>query len=277
MKSMMKSMMKSLLLLYILSFSINIAYKMNRYHHCNNKLFLKQSYMDLLEYNENSDSNRLKNDELLLYSDDDIIVYDKPSNIQSAPGFRSNYSLATKVSNTFKISRVDQMIAHRLDYATSGIIVYARNVNALSSLHNQFRYKKVYKRYSAIVNGYVNNFEGEINLPLGKDIERGPPLNTVDIHNGKYSLTHWKLYERCGKRNISHLHLFPQTGRTHQLRIHMASRGHPILGDLFYAPRDVYNMSQRLLLHAEELRIYHPRTNSPMKFLTYSKDFSLFQ
>lgn len=255
-------MIKKLLLLLLL-LSSSLTYKLNRYH---NKISLHaQSYMDILESNENSDNNISNNDELLLYVDDDIIVYDKPSNLQSAPGFRSNHSLATKVAKLFNIERIDQMICHRLDMATSGVIVYARNTEALSSLHNQFRYKRVYKRYSAIVHGYVKNLEGEINLPLGNDKERGPPLNTVDI-NGKYSLTYWQLYDRCPKRNLSHVHLFPQTGRTHQLRIHMASIGHPILGDLFYAPRDVYDLSSRLLLHAEELRIYHPRTNIPMQF-----------
>ena len=234
----------------------------------------EQSYMDILENDETNDKELPYGDEVLLYADDDILVYDKPSNIQSAPGFRTKFSLATKVANTFKISRIDHMIAHRLDYATSGVIVYARNLLALSSLHNQFRYKKVYKKYSAIVNGYINNYEGEINLPLGKDIKRGPPLNTIDI-NGKNSLTYWKLYERCSKRNLSHVHLYPQTGRTHQLRIHMTSIGHPILGDLFYAPRDIYLLSPRLLLHAEELRLFHPRTNLPMKFIANSNKIHL--
>lgn len=271
--------MISFKLFYVFSISIisiAITYHVKSYSHKSSYIISSlssssPSYMDLLEHDENGLEF---NNELLLYADDDIIVYDKPPNIQSAPGFRSNHSLASKVADTFKISRIDQMIAHRLDYATSGIIVYARNADALSSLHNQFRYKKVYKRYSAIVNGYLQHFEGEINLPLGKDIERGPPLNTVDI-NGKHSLTYWKLHERCAKRNMSHVHLYPQTGRTHQLRLHMASIGHPILGDLFYAPKDVYHLAPRLLLHAEELRIYHPRTNIPMKFEAIPS-FSLF-
>jgi tRNA pseudouridine32 synthase/23S rRNA pseudouridine746 synthase len=204
--------------------------------------------------------------EKLLYVDDDFVVVDKPSLCQSAPGYRVLDSLATRVAQLFRLDRVDKVVVHRLDYATSGLIVFARNDLALLDLHRQFREKgQIYKRYTAVVKGHVAGWEGEVDLPLGKDPVRGPPMCRVDPEHGKPSLTHWTLHARGNGR--SHVHLLPQTGRTHQLRIHLASMGHPIVGDLFYAPPEVYREAPRLLLHAEELRMTHPRTRQPMRFV----------
>jgi tRNA pseudouridine32 synthase / 23S rRNA pseudouridine746 synthase len=149
--------------------------------------------------------------ERLLYVDDDIIVVDKPTACSTAPGFREFDSLATRIAAVFKIDRVDKMIVHRLDYATSGLVIFARNDNALTSLHTQFRQRnKVHKRYSAIVKGNVKYFDGEIDLPLGKQVEC-PPLCKVDPFHGKVSTTTWSLFGRHGGN--SHIHLIPHTGR----------------------------------------------------------------
>jgi RNA pseudouridylate synthase len=115
------------------------------------------------------------------------------------------------IAAVFKIDRVDKMIVHRLDYATSGLVIFARNDNALTSLHTQFRQRnKVYKRYSAIVKGNVKYFDGEIDLPLGKQVEC-PPLCKVDPFHGKVSTTTWSLFGTHGGN--SHIHLIPHTGR----------------------------------------------------------------
>lgn len=172
------------------------------------------SYIDAHEVERThsycSDSGNSSRSELI-YLDNDIIVYNKAYNVQSAPGYISQDSLATDIKNMLELPRVDQMIIHRLDYATSGLIVYARNEFALKDLHSQFRSKnKVYKVYSAIVNGIISSYEGEINLPLCKDIER-PPLCKVDTINGKDSFTKWKIKE-IGK-NATHVQLQPLTGR----------------------------------------------------------------
>ena len=149
--------------------------------------------------------------ERLLYVDDDIIVVDKPTACSTAPGFREYDSLASRISSVFKIDRVDKMIVHRLDYATSGLVIFARNDNSLTSLHTQFRQRnKVHKRYSAIVKGNVKFFDGEIDLPLGKQVEC-PPLCKVDPFQGKVSTTTWSLFGRNGGN--SHVHLIPHTGR----------------------------------------------------------------
>ena len=249
----------------------NGVYK-RRHHNGKNSLYtVTKSYIDdHIEPGINSGLGM----EQLIYCDDDIIVVDKPSFCQTAPGFREPDSLATHIARIYNIDRIDKMIVHRLDYATSGVLVFARNENSLRCLHSQFREKeKIYKRYSAIVSGINESYDGEIDLPLGKDVKRGPPLCCVDVENGKRSITKWKVHatssfiSRGQKYSFSHLHLQPLTGRTHQLRIHMSSINQPIVGDLFYAPEDIRKMSSRLLLHAEELRVLHPRTRIPMKFV----------
>lgn len=178
-------------------------------------------------------------------------------------------SLATSISAQFNIERIDQMIVHRLDYATSGVIVFARNIDSLRSLHDQFRRRvNVFKRYSAIVNGTLADLEGEVNARLGRDVELGPPLQKVitDETMGKECITQYKVFE-LGKYK-THVHLYPKTGRTHQLRVHMKYIGHPILGDFFYSPPELFKLSKnRLLLHAEELHFKHPRTKIDMKII----------
>jgi tRNA pseudouridine32 synthase/23S rRNA pseudouridine746 synthase len=149
--------------------------------------------------------------ENLIYADDDIIVVNKPPHCSTAPGFRETDSLATRIGHAFHLNRIDKMIVHRLDYATSGVVVFARNDQALTNMHKQFRLRNcIYKRYSAVVKGYLSNFEGEISLPLSKQIDN-PPLCCVDSISGKGSDTSWLLIARHGGR--SHVHLLPHTGR----------------------------------------------------------------
>lgn len=249
----------------------------------------------------------------LLFHDDDIVVYNKASYVQSAPGFTSPESLATLIAHDFKIDRVDQMIVHRLDYATSGLIVYARNPKALKLLHNQFRSKppqkgcgngKKYasKEYEAIISGVLSQQEGCIDMAIGRDIARPPLMRTSVLQDDeqdeiianatstssqeeqggelklqqqkqwlvkraklKPSLTQYRVVD-TKEQGHSLVSLTPVTGRTHQLRVHLAAIGHPILGDLFYADHEIYRESKRLLLHAKRLEFYHPRTNELVHF-----------
>ena len=197
-----------------------------------------KSYIDTHDY-ERECLNEGLGKETLLYADSDLLVYDKPANCQTAPGYTSKDSLALNVARDFKLERVDQMIAHRLDHGTSGVVVFARNVEALKSLHEQFRRKWVHKRYVARVVGQPSTFEGEITLPIQRHIESRP---RVRIHpDGRPSHTQWHVLQVASDKASSLLSLRPLTGRTHQLRIHLASIGHPILGDFFYANEEVYN------------------------------------
>lgn len=207
------------ILIVLLLFTVNISAFIPSVLHLQqcqlyNTLESQPSYIDKneiinSELSENYNSGLGK--EKLIYVDNDIIIVDKPSCCSTAPGFREPDSLASRIAEIFHIDRIDKMIVHRLDYATSGLVVFARNDNALTSLHTQFRLKnKVYKKYSAIVKGYLNNFEGEMDLPLGKD-KNSPPLCMVDPQNGKNSLTSWILRGR--HNGNSHVHLRPHTGR----------------------------------------------------------------
>jgi tRNA pseudouridine32 synthase / 23S rRNA pseudouridine746 synthase len=150
----------------------------------------------------------------VLYFDSDIIVVNKPPNEQTAPGFIDKFSLATNVAKIFGIERVDRMIVHRLDFATSGVVVFARNIASLKHLHTQFRRSNtIFKCYEAIVYGKPSGFEGTIDLPLSVDLERGMPYQKVNpiADKAKESLTEWNLLSQ-GKK-FSHLLLKPKTGR----------------------------------------------------------------
>jgi tRNA pseudouridine32 synthase/23S rRNA pseudouridine746 synthase len=205
--------------------------------------------------------------ETLLYADEDILVYDKAANTQTAPGYSTRESLAVNAAKVFNVERVDQMIAHRLDHATSGVLIFARNVDALKDLHHQFRLNRVRKLYTALVDGVPKSFEGEIELPIQRDMESRPRVKISA--DGKESRTSFTVQAIAPDKKSSMVLLRPFTGRTHQLRIHLASIGHPILGDFFYAPPEVYTRSpERLCLHAKEITFVHPRTKQGMRFTT---------
>jgi len=209
----------------------------------------------------------------ILYYDEDLVFVNKPANLQTVPGFDDKHSLATIVQKLFSVEHIETMSPHRLDLQTSGIVVFARNVNALRSLTAQFRERTALKEYTAIVSGTLEKSSGVIELPIGRDTIAGPPLFTIDhTSNGKQAVTQYKVVENgeyCTKISLS-----PQTGRTHQLRLHMAAIGHPILGDFFYSPSSIYLATPRLMLHAERLEIMHP---NKMRILSITAPTSSFE
>ena len=161
------------------------------------------------------------------------------------------------------------MTPHRLDLATSGIVIFCRNTKSLKELQRQFRNRVVKKKYSAILYGCVNEKSGIIDLPIGRDDVFGPPCFTIDkTCFGKEALTRFELVE--SSKYCSKVNLYPLTGRTHQLRLHTAAIGHPILGDFFYSTSSVYKSSERLMLHAEEIEFSHPVTKKHMHIVSSS-------
>ncbi len=318
-----------------------------------------------------------------IYIDDHIIVLNKPSGILSVPGPRRHECVASLAyryfgkglhdSETYNIDdlegqghinnplndednkQLDKMIVHRLDRDTSGVILLARNDNALKVLHNDFKNKnnaRVKKTYMALVCGHWNGMalfgssiataEGEIDLPLVRDIEFPPFMRVATVeseemqrkiidehsdsndgqHSGflrmigkgaKPSLTYYRLLsheylidessKNSGRLPVTRVELQPITGRTHQLRVHCAAMGHPIVGDSIYGYRgegspnaglntmdseneklqqDIYNfwLSKQgkrksngdvcmLCLHAQQLNVFHPYTNTPMSFASH--------
>lgn len=193
-----------------------------------------------------------------LHADAHLLAFDKPTGLLSVPGRGADKqdSLATRALAQWPDARV----VHRLDMATSGVIVLARGLEMQRALGAAFADRRVDKRYEAIVDGWPDADSGEIDLPLGADWPNRP-RQQVDPVAGKPSLTRWRVLARMvGPHGAprTRLALRPVTGRSHQLRVHLQAVGHPILGDQLYAPPAAAAAAPRLLLHAVSLTLPHP-------------------
>lgn len=188
-----------------------------------------------------------------LHRDADILVVDKPSGLLSVPGRHPALqdSLLTRVQKDFPQA---QMV-NRLDKDTSGVVLISLNRKAHAFVAAQFAARTTRKSYVAEVWGHVADQEGMIDLPLAIDPDR-KPRHRVDPDHGKAAQTRWQVIGHGEK--LTRLRLFPLTGRTHQLRVHMKAIGHVILGDEFYAEGEALSAAARLQLHAEELGFRHP-------------------
>lgn len=196
-----------------------------------------------------------------IYADTHLLVLDKPAGLLSVPGRlpENKDCLALRVQADFP----DALIVHRLDMATSGLMIMARGPEVHRALSMAFAERRVQKRYVAIVEGEMADDSGEVDLPLITDWPNRP-RQMVDHERGKPSLTRYNVLARLGDR--TRVALEPVTGRSHQLRVHMMALGHPILGDVFYAPPEVEGLSPRLCLHAEALSLIHPVTGEALNF-----------
>ncbi len=196
----------------------------------------------------------------VLHEDQDILVVNKPAGLLSVPGKGSELAdcLITRLEATFPTVR----LVHRLDRDTSGVIAFALTPHAQRHLSQQFETRKVKKTYVARVVGRLEPKQGEIDLPLIVDWPNRP-RQMVCHETGKPALTRYRVL-KAGDTE-TRVRLFPETGRSHQLRVHMLALGHPILGDPLYAPETVAQ-HDRLMLHAEELRLSHPESGKGMRF-----------
>lgn len=193
----------------------------------------------------------------ILFQDEHYIILNKPANLLSVPGRGADKQdcLSARVQTHLPSA----LIVHRLDYDTSGIILMALTKQAQSAAGKLFQQREILKTYVAIVDGWPENSNGSIDLPMRCDIDRRP-LQIIDHQQGKQALTHWKRLENY-ENNSSRIELSPHTGRSHQLRLHMQAIGHPILGDNLYGTDITLAMSPRLLLHATQLEFKHPLSN----------------
>jgi tRNA pseudouridine32 synthase/23S rRNA pseudouridine746 synthase len=189
----------------------------------------------------------------LLHRDADLLVFDKPSGLLSVPGRHPALwdSLLTRVQKEFP----QALIVHRLDKDTSGVVLMSLNRKAHALVAAQFEARTTRKSYIAEVWGRVEDEEGTVDLPLAIDPDN-KPRHRVDTDHGKPAQTRWQVVGYG--ENTTRLRLFPLTGRTHQLRVHMKALGHVILGDEFYADGEALSAANRLLLHAEQLSFRHP-------------------
>ena len=199
----------------------------------------------------------------LIHVDRSLIVVDKPTRLLSVPGRGEDKQdcLIVRLQKEFP----DALIVHRLDYDTSGLLVLARGKTMHRALSILFQERSVTKRYVAVVMGIPREERGQIDLPLIVDWPRRP-LHKVDLELGKPALTHYEILTRDPANNTARLALTPETGRTHQLRVHMQAMGHPILGDPLYADGLALTRADRLLLHAQQLAFVHPITGKSMSF-----------
>lgn len=193
-----------------------------------------------------------------LYADDWLLAFDKPAGLLAVPGRGADKQdcLSARVQAVWP----DALIVHRLDMATSGILLLARGAEMQRRLSMAFAARAVDKRYVAVVAGRLAAPEAEwgvIDLPLMLDWPNRP-RSIVDPVRGKASVTRWRVLGQ--EDGNTRLELEPVTGRSHQLRVHMQALGHPILGDALYAPPPVQALSGRLLLHARRLALVHPAT-----------------
>ena len=195
--------------------------------------------------------SRNDNDIRVLHEDAWLLVAEKPAGLLSVPGRLPEHrdSVATRVQALYP----EAMIVHRLDQVTSGLMLMARDPTTHRILSEAFAGRHIDKRYEAWVEGMVDGDSGEIDLPLIADWPNRP-RQKVDHDIGKPSRTRWRVMSRDEAASQTRLALEPVTGRSHQLRVHLAEIGHPIKGDVFYGAAD----AQRVCLHATWLGFTHP-------------------
>lgn len=198
----------------------------------------------------------------IVYHDNHLMVVNKPSGLLSVPGSQPQYrdSAMRRISDKYGFCEP----AHRLDMATSGILLFAMSKAADRELKRQFREREPKKHYQALVWGHLSADQGRVELPLICDWENRP-RQKICFERGKKAITHFEVVERRTD-NSTLVKLTPITGRSHQLRLHMLALGHPILGDKFYSHPQAKAMVARLCLHAESLQIRHPITHQLMHF-----------
>ena len=195
----------------------------------------------------------------VLHVDEHLVVTDKPAGLLAVPGRGEAGidNLSTRVQALY----ANALVVHRLDMATSGLLLFARGATVQRRLSQAFADRQVHKVYVAVVEGVLLLDEGEITAPLAADWPNRP-RQKVDLLQGKASLTRWRVLARGSDH--TRLALEPVTGRSHQLRVHLQHIGHPVRGDALYAPAPL--QAPRLLLHAEQLAFTHPATGQAMRF-----------
>jgi tRNA pseudouridine32 synthase/23S rRNA pseudouridine746 synthase len=197
-------------------------------------------------------------DPVILHADDALLITVKPEELLSVPGKGPEKADCLIARLQALYPRV--LLVHRLDTDTSGVMVFARTAAAQANLSMQFEKRETAKHYVARVHGSVTGDSGTVDLPLIVDWPNRPRQH-VDHATGRPAVTDWRVLSRG--EGETRMQLTPHTGRTHQLRVHMAELGHPILGDPLYAPPSDH---PRLMLHAERLAFRHPATGEAVAF-----------
>ena len=196
-----------------------------------------------------------------LHVDEHLLVVDKPAGLLAVPGRTEPDCLAARVQARWPDARV----VHRLDMATSGLMLFARGALMQRQMSIEFAQRRVHKRYEAIVHGLMAAPSGDIDLPLGADWPNRP-RQQVDHASGRAALTRWRVLSRDPVNATTRVELEPVTGRTHQLRVHLQAIGHAIVGDPLYGPGS--RPTNRLHLHATRLDLVHPANGRELAMMS---------
>jgi tRNA pseudouridine32 synthase / 23S rRNA pseudouridine746 synthase len=201
----------------------------------------------------------------IVYADDNLVVINKPPGLLAVPGRGADKQdcASARVLQLY----ADALVVHRLDQATSGLMLLARGTLMQRQLSMLFEQRAIDKHYVAIVHGWLALDEGRIDLPIAADWP-ARPLRKVDLLNGKPALTHYSVISRSSNRDnaTTRVLLRPHTGRTHQLRVHMLALGHPIVGDTLYGAGVAAAVQNRMYLHAQQLSLVQPATGTAMQW-----------
>lgn len=210
----------------------------------------------------------LSTDLTVLYADAALLVLDKSAGLLSVPGRGADKQdcLSARAQALYP----DALITHRLDQATSGLMLMARGADANRKLSAAFATRSVGKRYIAVVEGILATPDDEwgvINLPIGLDWPNRP-RRIIDAQNGKPSVTRWRMLSHDKVKQTTCLELEPLTGRSHQLRVHLQALGHAIVGDTLYGRAPAASHADRMLLHAQSLELQHPVSGETLRFVS---------
>ena len=197
----------------------------------------------------------------IIHQDDDILLLAKPAGLLSVPGKPAAHKdcLELRAQSRFPFAKP----VHRLDMSTSGLLLMGLSEQAHRYLSIGFERRLVEKTYIALLYGHMSEPEGQVDLPLTCDWPNRP-RQKIDFETGRASKTNWRVVGVEGDH--TRVELTPITGRSHQLRVHMASMGHPILGDSFYAHQSASEAAPRLMLHAQDLSFLHPLDGERVSF-----------
>lgn len=197
--------------------------------------------------------------------DEALLVLDKPAGLLCVPGKGDDKQDC--LSRRVQQRHADALVVHRLDMATSGLLMMARGAAAQRALSDAFACRQVRKRYVAVVEGLLapaENEWGQIDLPILLDWPNRP--RRIIDPQGKSSCTRWRILKHNPNEQTTRLELEPVTGRSHQLRVHLQALHHPVLGDALYGTPTSLAKAERLLLHATRLELRHPVTGQAMVF-----------